>query len=167
MPRLNSKLIKLFEDDDDVISTTVPPQETVQEVDFFSTTSLLNWIHLKTRFRVVDNSDLGKQAMLGGKPPYCIRVYRQGRLGKKANRGQLGDKILVAIKGELRRAYIVGWKAHHSQIRHGVPRSDSNNIVLLDANENPLGNKVLVPVPAWLQSKPDLAKIVQSASKVV
>ncbi|KRX72134.1 39S ribosomal protein L14, mitochondrial, partial [Trichinella sp. T6] len=133
----------------------------------FSTTSLLNWIHLKTRFRVVDNSDLGKQAMLGGKPPYCIRVYRQGRLGKAANRGQLGDKILVAIKGELRRAYIVGWKAHHSQIRHGVPRSDSNNIVLLDANENLLGNKVLVPVPAWLQSKPDLAKIVQSASKVV
>uniref|UniRef100_A0A5S6QSI5 Large ribosomal subunit protein uL14m n=1 Tax=Trichuris muris TaxID=70415 RepID=A0A5S6QSI5_TRIMR len=133
------------------------------------TSAPLDWIHLKTRFRAVDNSTTAKQAMLAGKPPYCLTVYRAGRLGQKARRGRLGDKVLVAVKGEMRRAYIVGWKMHHKQIVHGVPRSDSNNIVLLNADGNPAGSKVLVPIPACLAATndPTLKKIVEMADKLV
>ncbi|KHJ46671.1 CD36 family protein [Trichuris suis] len=103
--------------------------------------------------------------MLAGKPPYCINVYRDGRMGSKARRGRLGDKILVAIKGEMRRAYIVGWKMHHKQIVHGIPRSDSNNIVVLNADESPAGSKIMVPIPACLAASkdPTLKKIVDMA----
>ncbi|VDM47348.1 unnamed protein product [Toxocara canis] len=43
----------------------------------------------------------------------------------------LGDKILVAIKGEMRKAYVVGAKIHFLHRKHGVPSTDTNNIVLL------------------------------------
>lgn len=67
---------------------------------FFSTTPALSYIHLLTRFRVVDNSAIGKEAMLAGKPPYCIQVYRQKKTPHDFRaKGRLGDKVLVAIKG--------------------------------------------------------------------
>lgn len=61
---------------------------------FSSTSAPLQWIQPVTRMRVVDNSTLGKKAMLAGKPPYVINVYKDGvtRWGK-ARRGQLGDKV--------------------------------------------------------------------------
>ncbi|CDW56000.1 39S ribosomal protein L14 [Trichuris trichiura] len=135
----------------------------------FITSAPLLWIHLKTRFRAVDNSAISKQAMLAGRPPYCINVYRDGRMGSKARRGRLGDKILVALKGEMRRAFIVGWKMHHKQIVHGIPRSDSNNIVVLNPDGNPAGTKVMVPIPACLAASkdPTLQKIVAMADTLV
>ncbi|XP_076028708.1 atypical kinase COQ8A, mitochondrial-like isoform X2 [Oratosquilla oratoria] len=47
-----------------------------------------------------------------------------------------GDKILVAIKGQKKRAIIVG--CHQNQ-KPLVPKFDSNNIVLIDDNGTPLG----------------------------
>lgn len=34
-----------------------------------------------SRLRVVDNSELGKQAMMEGKPPYIIHVYNKTGIG--------------------------------------------------------------------------------------
>ena len=34
-----------------------------------------------SRLRVVDNSELGKQAMMEGKPPYIIHVYNKTGMG--------------------------------------------------------------------------------------
>jgi len=135
-----------------------------------STTPPLFWIRLKTRFRVVDNSALGKEAMLSGRPPYCITVMRNCKTPHSpAGRGQLGDKVVVAIKGQVKKAYVVGWHWHPSQRQHGVPRMDTNNIVLLDDQGNPLGTRILAPIPGVLRAKKDeaFAKILAIATKIV
>lgn len=46
------------------------------------TTSACNEIQKMSRLRVVDNSDIGKQAMAEGKPPKCIHVYNKTGIGK-------------------------------------------------------------------------------------
>lgn len=46
-----------------------------------STSPISNQIIKLTRLRVVDNSEIGKQAMLEGKPPRCIHVYNKKGVG--------------------------------------------------------------------------------------
>lgn len=38
-------------------------------------------LHKLTRLRVVDNSELGKQAMMEGKPPKIIHIYNKKGIG--------------------------------------------------------------------------------------
>ena len=45
----------------------------------FSTSNQLAHIIKLTRLRVVDNSDLGKQAALVGRPAKCIHVYGKNK----------------------------------------------------------------------------------------
>jgi len=115
--------------------------------------------------RIVDNSAIGKAAAEIGKPPRVIAVYN------KRNVGKLGDKVLVTVKGEMKRAFIVGLKQRQ---KAGVPRTDTNNIVLVDDNGNPLGNRITVPIPAALRKiatedhrKGDLTKILSLATKFI
>ncbi|XP_015920623.1 large ribosomal subunit protein uL14m [Parasteatoda tepidariorum] len=124
----------------------------------FSVTSSLSEIRKMARLRVVDNSNLGKQAMLDGKPPKCIHVYN------KTHVGTIGDKILVAIKGLKKKAFIVGVRKHQ---KHMVPRHDSNNIVLLDDHGNPLGTRILVPIPSILRGRGEFSKIIALSSRFV
>ena len=58
--------------------------------------------------------------------------------------GKLGDRVLVAIMGQKKKGIIVGMKAKQ---RPGVPRFDSNNIVLIEENGNPSGNRITAPLP--------------------
>lgn len=46
-----------------------------------STSATCNQIIKLTRLRVVDNSEIGKQAMMEGKPPRCIHVYNKAGVG--------------------------------------------------------------------------------------
>lgn len=124
----------------------------------FSLTQNLMEIRKGTKLRVVDNSNIGKQAMLDGKPPRCIHVYN------KTGVGTIGDKVLVAIKGLKKKAFIVGVRKHQSNM---VPRSDSNNIVLLDDHGNPLGTRVLVPIPSLLRGRSEFSKIIAITSRFV
>lgn len=73
------------------------------------------------------------------------------------------------ISGQLKKAYVVGWKWHINQRKHGVPRYDTNNIVLLDDNGNPLGTRILAPIPGILRAKQDesFAKILAIATKII
>lgn len=96
-----------------------------------------------TRLRVVDNSEIGKQAMAEGKPPRCIHVYNKTGVGK------IGDRVLVAIKGEKKKAILVGLKQNQ---KPKVPKFDSNNIVLIDDNGTPLGTRIHVPIPTILRT---------------
>lgn len=89
----------------------------------FHSSTVCNVIHRRTRLRVVDNSAIGKAAMAEGKPPKCIHVYN----GKR--KGDVGDKLLIAIKGEKKKAIVVGTRQQQPAF---VPRFDSNNIVLVD-----------------------------------
>lgn len=122
----------------------------------------MQWVQAMTRVRVVDNSKIGKEAMTEGKKVKCIHVYKKNN---KVKDGQLGDRILVTIKGQMKRAYVVGLVA---QQRPMVPRFDTNNVVLIENNGNPSGNRVVVPVPNFLRSKgAELAKIVAISSRFV
>lgn len=118
-------------------------------------------IQKMTRLRVVDDSAIGKQAMLEGKPPKCIQVYT------KTGFGTIGDKVMVAIKGQKKRGYIVGVKQIQ---KHSVPRFDSNNLVLIDDDGSPLGTRIHAPIPVLLRGRAlagDFAKIIAIATRFV
>ena len=59
-----------------------------------------------------------------------------------------GDKVLVAIKGQKRKAVLVGLKQNQKAF---VPKFDSNNIVLIEDNGTPIGTRIHVPVPSVLR----------------
>lgn len=96
-----------------------------------------------TRLRCVDNSEIGKRAMLEGKPPRTIHIYT------KTGVGYIGDKVLMAVKGEKKKGIIVGCKQKQ---KPRVPKFDSNNVVLIDDNGTPLGNRIFVPIPTILRT---------------
>ncbi|CAL8070309.1 unnamed protein product [Orchesella dallaii] len=108
----------------------------------FHPTPCLNELRLMSRVRCVDNSAIGKQAMAEGKPPKVIHVYNKKKVGT------IGDKVLVTVKGEMKKAIIVGVKRHQ---KHAIPRHDTNNVVLIDDNGTPLGTRISVPVPMLLR----------------
>uniref|UniRef100_A0A915DPZ4 Large ribosomal subunit protein uL14m n=1 Tax=Ditylenchus dipsaci TaxID=166011 RepID=A0A915DPZ4_9BILA len=125
-------------------------------------------IHRRTRLVTVDNSTLGKEANLSGKLAYCIHVYKHGYRKKHMPHAKLGDKILVAVRGEMKKAIVVGANTHFHYRSHGVPSCDTNNIVLLDDDGNPLGTRIIAPIPsALLKKRGDVgvAKILTLATK--
>lgn len=126
----------------------------------FNTSQIMCELRTLTRCRVVDNSNLGKQAMLEGKPPKVIHIYKKGKSAK----GTIGDKVLVAIKGLKKKAFIVGVVKHQKM---NIPKFDSNNIVLLDDHGNPLGTRVMVPIPSMLRGKKEFAKVVAISTRFV
>ncbi|XP_076252465.1 mitochondrial ribosomal protein L14 [Rhynchophorus ferrugineus] len=133
----------------------------------FHVSHVKNEIQKMTKLRVVDNSDIGRQAMAEGKPPKCIHVYNRTGIG------YIGDKVLVAIKGEKKRGILVGLKQNQ---KPKIPKFDSNNIVLIDEGGTPLGTRIHVPIPTILrtilkektQSKgADYTKLLSIASRFV
>ncbi|KAL7070652.1 hypothetical protein ACQ4LE_009675 [Meloidogyne hapla] len=117
----------------------------------------------KTDLVCIDNSEIGKDANMSGRLAYCIWVYKKEYRKRHMPKATLGDKILVAIRGEMRRAIVVGARQHYFIRKHGIPSTDTNNIVLLDDKENPIGNRVLGPMPSHLmrlrEKQPILQKV--------
>lgn len=109
----------------------------------FHTTTVCNEIRKLARLRVVDNSDIGKRAMAEGRPPRCIHVYN------KRGVGYIGDKVLVAIKGQMKKGILVGLKQNQ---KPKIPKFDSNNLVLIDDNGSPLGTRIHVPILTILRT---------------
>ncbi|TNN10891.1 39S ribosomal protein L14 [Schistosoma japonicum] len=111
-----------------------------------------------------DVNDVSNLLTLGSKvlsikPAKCIRVYN------KRDRGKIGDKVLVAVNGEMKKGWIVGSRLDSA---NGWPRFESNNVVLVDNDGNPLGTRILVPIPARLRSlSGDITKILSIASSFV
>ncbi|KAM8809540.1 large ribosomal subunit protein uL14m [Eudromia elegans] len=108
----------------------------------FSVTGACSAIQKLTRVRVVDNSALGNTPY--HRPPKCIHVYNKNGVGK------VGDTILLAIKGEKKKALIVGQKMPGPTM---TPRFDSNNVVLIEDNGNPTGTRIKTPIPYLLRQK--------------
>lgn len=107
------------------------------------TTAVCNEIRKLARLRVVDNCEIGKRAMAEGKPPRVIHVYN------KESVGYIGDRVLVAIKGEKKKGILVGLKQNQ---KPKIPKFDSNNVVLIDDNGTPLGTRIHVPIPTILRT---------------
>ncbi|EGW01349.1 39S ribosomal protein L14, mitochondrial [Cricetulus griseus] len=108
----------------------------------FSTSRSLDAIQKMTRVRVVDNSALGNTPY--HRPPRCIHVYNKSGVGK------VGDQILLAIRGQKKKALIVGHRMPGSRM---TPRFDSNNVVLIEDNGNPVGTRIKTPIPTSLRKK--------------
>ncbi|BHF80435.1 39S ribosomal protein L14, mitochondrial [Sparganum proliferum] len=91
--------------------------------------------------------------------PMVIRVYNY------RDRGTTGDKVLLAVAGQKKKGWIVGCRMPSED---GWPRFESNNVVLIDDEGNPLGSRILVPIPAKLRSlKGDITKILSIATSFV
>ena len=110
--------------------------------------------------KVVDNSKLARNAKQSGRAVKIIQVY------KKPPVGTLGDKVLVTIEHEKKKAYIVGCKQSQKTF---VPKFDSNNVILVDNNGQPLGTRVRVPIPSCLRENtdPNFVKILSLATTFV
>ncbi|KAM7229217.1 hypothetical protein CapIbe_019333 [Capra ibex] len=123
----------------------------------FSTTGSLGAIQKLTRVRVVDNSALGNTPY--HRPPRCIHVYNKNGVGK------VGDRILLAIKGQKKKALIVG---HRMPGPTMTPRFDSNNVVLIEDNGNPVGTRIKIPIPTSLrQREGEFSKVLAIAQNFV
>eukprot|EP00088_Acartia_fossae_P017294 TRINITY_DN1979_c0_g1_i1.p1 TRINITY_DN1979_c0_g1~~TRINITY_DN1979_c0_g1_i1.p1 ORF type:complete len:200 (-),score=32.17 TRINITY_DN1979_c0_g1_i1:145-744(-) len=98
-----------------------------------------------TKMKVVDNSALGRQAEAIGRPPKVIHVYAEKHQRRRHGAmGKLGDRVLTAVCGQMKKGIIVGMK--QKQL-HGIPRMDTNNIVFIEENGNPTGNRITAPLP--------------------
>ena len=109
--------------------------------------------------RIVDDSQLAKDGMTYKRAPKIIHVYN------KRGVGVIGDRILLAVKGQKQKAIVVGCKNYTR--KNGVPNFDTNNCVLVDDQDTPLGTRITVPIPASLRMHPNCAKIVAIATKFV
>ena len=56
--------------------------------------------------------------------------------------------IMVAVKGQKKKAVIVGVKQKQQPF---VPKFDSNNIVLIEDNGTPIGTRIHAPIPTILR----------------
>ena len=107
----------------------------------------------------MDNSALGRAAAVAGRPPRVIQVYNKTQVAT------IGDKVLLAIKGQKKKAYVVGVKQNQ---KSGVPKFDTNNVVLIEDNGSPSGTRITVPVPSMLRARSgDFTKLLSLATKFV
>ncbi|XP_007437549.2 39S ribosomal protein L14, mitochondrial [Python bivittatus] len=135
------------------LGLALPQISSATNKRYFSLSSVCSYIQKMTRVRVVDNSTLGNTPYR--RPPKCIHVYTKNGVGK------VGDQILLAIKGEKKKALIVGCKFPGPRM---TPRFDSNNVVLIEDNGNPVGTRIKVPVPSLLRKKKEFSKVLAIAS---
>lgn len=141
-----------------LLCRTLPLSQSVTH-RYFSTTNCLQELRKLARVRVVDNSALGRAATVAGKPARIIHVYNKQEVA------YLGDKVLLAIKGQKKRAYVVGCKQKQ---KPNVPKFDSNNVVLIEDNGTPVGTRITVPIPSDLRGKEgDFTKILSIATRFV
>ena len=117
----------------------------------------------ETCLNVADNT--------GARKAKCFRI-----LGQRKRYGHLGDLIKVSIreaqpgglvkKGEVRLAVIVRTRKQIRRPDGSFLRFDSNAVVLVDDNLNPLGTRISGPVARELRDK-NFAKIISLAPEVL
>lgn len=143
-----------------IITTT-----TASESRNFHCSPALSWLIKESRLNVVDDSEIGRQAKAVNKPPRIIGIWGDHtRRGPRFKYAQLGDKVTVAVRGQVKWGYIVGCKLVQQPM---IPKFDSNNVVLVEKNGTPMGKRVLVPVPSALRKKADgeFSKVLAICSK--
>lgn len=124
-----------------------------------SKTANLSNVQFMTRVKLVDDSKLARDGMVYKRAPRIIHVY------DKSGVGNIGTKVLLAVKGQKQKAIIVGCKNHF--YKAGQPNFDSNNAVLVDDKDTPLGSRVTVAIPSSLRNHPNCSKVVSIATKFI
>lgn len=124
-------------------------------------TSPLRQIRLLTRLNVIDNSKLGLEVKAKGKKVKVIRVYNKS----KHIMGGLGDKVLVTILGQIKKGWCTGCVQRQAAM---IPKFDTNNVVLVDDNNVPLGTRITAPIPNYLRKRgAETARIMAIATKFI
>lgn len=121
-------------------------------------------IQMQTELTVADNS--------GARSVMCIKVLG----GSKRRYAGVGDVIRVSVKdavprgkvkkGEVWHAVVVRTKKRVRRNDGSVIRFDSNAVILLTAQLQPLGTRVFGPVPRELRTE-RFMKIISLASEVL
>ncbi|MFK8039752.1 MAG: 50S ribosomal protein L14 [Rickettsiaceae bacterium] len=120
-------------------------------------------IQMQTVLEVRDNS--------GAKKAMCIKVLG----GSHRMIAGVGDLIVVSIiealpgkfpKGSVRRAVVIRTKSPLQRRDGSTMRFDSNDVVLVNAQNEPIGTRVFGYVPFELRSK-DFVKVTSLAEGVL
>ncbi len=121
-------------------------------------------IQTETRLTVADNS--------GAKQVYCIKVLG----GSKRRYASVGDIIVISVKeaipnakvkkGDVMKAVVVRTKKEIRRTDGSYIRFDDNSAVLLNAQMEPVGTRILGPVARELRAK-KFVKIISLAPEVL
>lgn len=121
-------------------------------------------IQMQTNLEVADNS--------GAKKVQCIKVLG----GSKRRTANIGDVIVVSVKEAIPRGRVKKGTVHQAVIvrsAHGLNRQsgekirfDSNAVVLINKNGEPVGTRIFGPVTRELRGK-GYMKIISLASEVL
>lgn len=119
-------------------------------------------IYVETKLNVADNS--------GAIKAQCIKVLNNKNFAK------IGDEIVVSIKkarpnkkvkkGEVHRALVVRTSKELSRKDGSSIRFKTNDIVLIDKEHQPIGNRIFGPVTYELREK-NYLKIISLATSVI
>jgi large subunit ribosomal protein L14 len=121
-------------------------------------------IQAQTQLDVADNS--------GAKRVMCIKVLG----GSRRRYAILGDIIVVSVKealptarvkkGEVHRAVVVRTRKEHAREDGSYIKFDTNSVVLITKENEPIGTRIFGPVARELRAK-RVMKIVSLAPEVV
>jgi large subunit ribosomal protein L14 len=121
-------------------------------------------IQQQTLLEVADNS--------GARSVRCIKVLG----GSKRVTASIGDLIIVAVqtalpetkvkKGEVKKAVIVRTVSSIKRDDGTCIKFDKNSVVLIDANNEPIGTRIFGPVARELRAK-NFTKICSLAPEVL
>ena len=124
--------------------------------------SPLHWqgcrsVVLLTKLKLVDNSDNAKKVTKFDKP-YCIKLPKNNKVGK------FGDVIKIAHRGKVHNALIVS----NRKPSKWLPRYDSSNVILLNDKLEPVGTRIIGPLPSAIRRKEgQYSKVIAIATKFI
>ena len=114
-------------------------------------------VGLLTKVKLVDNSENAKRVTRLDRP-YCIK------LPKNKREAGFGERILIAHRGKIHKALIVS----NRKMSKRLPRYDSWNVILLNDKLDPVGTRIMGPLPSALRKREgQFSKVIAIASKFI
>ena len=112
---------------------------------------------LLTKLKLVDNSDNAKKVTRLDQP-YCIKLPKNNKVGK------FGDVIKIAHRGKVHNALIVS----NRRPSKWLPRFDTSNVILLNDKLEPVGTRIIGPLPSAIRRKEgQYSKVIAIATKFI
>ncbi|CAI8052293.1 39S ribosomal protein L14, mitochondrial [Geodia barretti] len=114
-------------------------------------------VGLLTRLTIVDNSENAKKVTRLDRP-YCIK------LPKNSREAGFGEVITIAHLGKVHKALVVSNRRPSKKL----PRYDTHNIILLNDKLEPVGTRIMGPVPSVIRKRSrQLSKVIAIATKFI
>lgn len=112
---------------------------------------------LLTKLKLVDNSDNAKRVTRLDQP-YCIKLPKNNKVAG------FGEVIKIAHRGKVHNALIVSNRKPSKKL----PRYDTHNIILLNDKLDPVGTRIIGPLPSALRKmRGEYSKVIAMATKFI